>query len=426
MRSMAMSGRVRSTRRLRSWMVDQVNSGRYPGLMWDDVAKTMFRIPWKHAGKQDFRSDEDAAIFKAWAVFKGKLSEDTRSDPASWKTRLRCALNKSPEFSEVNERSQLDISEPYKVYRLVPMAEQGVAASGIKDEARPGRRKKRSDTDSEEENLTKKPKNEVISLQSISMTPQQIEVEREITIESEEGTEALLLKNDSSTIEVNEIQLNFMIETLPPAGALPTLVVSVHYVGKEVLKKEIFQRDIRVAYFPPSASPPPPFALAAERVALPKPAGSISGDQLQACSKLLIFMEKGVLLASNTMGVIAQRFCQGRVFWRGPHEGDKGPHKLERTPIPVCLFNRQTFQQELNMFRSSGGTPPQCGVTLCFGEELDTEETSNKLITVHISLPWATQQVQEAQSFRESVALLQTLANQSPLSEVTLNLVGIS
>lgn len=32
--------------------------------MWDDDAKTMFRIPWKHAGKQDFRKDEDAAIFK--------------------------------------------------------------------------------------------------------------------------------------------------------------------------------------------------------------------------------------------------------------------------------------------------------------------------------------------------------------------------
>lgn len=42
----------------------QVTSGKYAGLIWDDEAKTMFRIPWKHAGKQDFRSDEDAAIFK--------------------------------------------------------------------------------------------------------------------------------------------------------------------------------------------------------------------------------------------------------------------------------------------------------------------------------------------------------------------------
>lgn len=45
-------------------MLLQVSSGQYPGLVWDDEAKTMFRIPWKHAGKQDFRKDEDAAIFK--------------------------------------------------------------------------------------------------------------------------------------------------------------------------------------------------------------------------------------------------------------------------------------------------------------------------------------------------------------------------
>lgn len=51
-----------------NWVVcprpSQVSSGKYPGLVWDDDAKTMFRIPWKHAGKQDFRKDEDAAIFK--------------------------------------------------------------------------------------------------------------------------------------------------------------------------------------------------------------------------------------------------------------------------------------------------------------------------------------------------------------------------
>lgn len=47
----------------------QISSGKYPGLVWDDDAKTMFRIPWKHAGKQDFRKDEDAAIFKVKMCF---------------------------------------------------------------------------------------------------------------------------------------------------------------------------------------------------------------------------------------------------------------------------------------------------------------------------------------------------------------------
>lgn len=57
-------------------------------------------------------------------MFKGKYKEGDKAEPATWKTRLRCALNKSPDFEEVTERSQLDISEPYKVYRIVPEEEQ--------------------------------------------------------------------------------------------------------------------------------------------------------------------------------------------------------------------------------------------------------------------------------------------------------------
>lgn len=69
--------------------------------------------------KSDFSSSS-----QAWAVFKGKFKEGDKAEPATWKTRLRCALNKSPDFEEVTERSQLDISEPYKVYRIVPEEEQ--------------------------------------------------------------------------------------------------------------------------------------------------------------------------------------------------------------------------------------------------------------------------------------------------------------
>lgn len=58
------SGKARCTRKLRNWVVEQVESGKFPGVCWEDEAKTMFRIPWKHAGKQDFREDQDAAFFK--------------------------------------------------------------------------------------------------------------------------------------------------------------------------------------------------------------------------------------------------------------------------------------------------------------------------------------------------------------------------
>lgn len=54
-------------------------------------------------------------------MFKGKYKEGVdKPDPPTWKTRLRCALNKSNDFDELVERSQLDISDPYKVYRIIP------------------------------------------------------------------------------------------------------------------------------------------------------------------------------------------------------------------------------------------------------------------------------------------------------------------
>lgn len=49
---------------LKEWLVAQVDSGQYEGLSWEDEGKTMFRIPWKHAAKKDYKQTEDAALFK--------------------------------------------------------------------------------------------------------------------------------------------------------------------------------------------------------------------------------------------------------------------------------------------------------------------------------------------------------------------------
>ena len=66
---------------------------------------------------------------QAWALFKGKFREGiVKPDPPTWKTRLRCALNKSNDFEELVDRSQLDISDPYKVYRIVP---EGAKKGGL-------------------------------------------------------------------------------------------------------------------------------------------------------------------------------------------------------------------------------------------------------------------------------------------------------
>ncbi|XP_041735954.1 interferon regulatory factor 9 isoform X1 [Coregonus clupeaformis] len=413
------SGKIRSTRRLRSWMVEQVSSGKYPGLIWDNDAKTMFRIPWKHGGKQDFRSEVDGAIFKAWAVFKGKLSEGGRADPASWKTRLRVALNKSPEFREEPERSQLEISEPYKVYRLVPINEQALGSVDIK--ARAGGRKRRSrDSDIEEE------EEEVVKVKQMkevtTSLPFTMEIEESVlTVQLDQVDQPSDILKSPRT--VNEIQVNFTIETVPPPGAQDSFHVLVKYMGEVVLKRGVMGSDVRIAYLPSSPVPPTPMVSGFPRIPLPDPPSTLTsspgiGPQFQALSTLLPFLEKGVILTTTGIGVYAKRYCQGQVFWTGPHSATAGPHKMNHAVEPVRLFDREAFRMELDHFRRYGGDPPQCGFTLYFS---DTEDPSSKLIIIQITLPWAQQQVKEAEDFQESMTYLRNITSES--GDVTINLV---
>ncbi|XP_028288254.1 interferon regulatory factor 9 [Parambassis ranga] len=429
------AGRMRSTRRLRSWIVEQVSSGKYPGLVWDDEAKTMFRIPWKHAGKQDFRKDEDAAIFKAWAEFKGKLTDKGQDNPACWKTRLRCALNKSPEFKEVNDRAQLDISEPYKVYRLVPISEQGVLIPEKKCKEKTSRRPKKrrrrressssSESDSDDVSPEKQIKTEEVTSQ---LCLQDALPQHEVTIQTEAPAPFSTIIHPGVD---DELRLDVRIEesVSAPEEAQDSFSVAVHYLGQEVLRRHIQGTDVRIMYLSSSLVPPTPAALKGRfpRIPLPEPPSTLpAGSERQALLTLLQYMEKGVVLYATRQGVYGKRFCQGRVFWTGPHTNTPGLHKMERNAEPVLLFSKDMFMQQLDHFRSNGGEPPQCGVTLCFGEELNnTEDPSRKLIIVQISFPWAEQQVQNAQSLLESIAILQSLASQSPQGEITLNLVSV-
>lgn len=49
---------------MKEWLIAQIESGRYEGLFWENEDKTMFRIPWKHAAKKDYKQTADAALFK--------------------------------------------------------------------------------------------------------------------------------------------------------------------------------------------------------------------------------------------------------------------------------------------------------------------------------------------------------------------------
>uniref|UniRef100_A0A7N6FC25 IRF tryptophan pentad repeat domain-containing protein n=1 Tax=Anabas testudineus TaxID=64144 RepID=A0A7N6FC25_ANATE len=353
-------------RRLKQWLMEQIHSGQYSGLQWEDDSRTMFRIPWKHAGKQDYNQEIDASIFKAWAVFKGKFKEGDKAEPATWKTRLRCALNKSPDFEEVTERSQLDISEPYKVYRIVPEDEQKHCKGPVVTMAAKTSSGDITDMDCSSAEIDELIKEEDCSIQA---SP---EYWSQSSINSfPQHQDPLPLSSLSSAL--SQMMISFFY-----GGKLMQNILVSHPEGCRISPQQHMGRgalyssdSMQSVHFPP-----------AELIEFER--------QRQVTRKLLGHLERGVLVRANQEGIFIKRLCQSRVFWSGLGEMSPQyspmPCKLERDAV-VKIFDTERFIQALQLYQEGQFPAPDPAVTLCFGEELqDMSNAKNKLIIVQITV----------------------------------------
>ncbi|XP_030623654.1 interferon regulatory factor 10 [Chanos chanos] len=332
--------------RLREWLIAQINSGKYAGLSWENAEKTMFRIPWKHAAKQDYRQNEDAALFKAWAEYKGKYREGRdKADPSTWKTRLRCALNKSTDFQEVPERSQLDISEPYKVYRILAETERPTG----------GQVKGR--------------------LQPMTGTG--------TAVDKRPGVLPAPLFPPSLQISDFRLQVSVFYQ-----GQLVQEVISTSD-GCFILHGPVPVGNEQI-YGPCGAAK----AFFPQPDVVPLPQGI--ADAMRC---LLPHLEKGVLVWVAPDGVFIKRFCQGRVYWNGPlAEHQDQPNKLEREK--TCkLLDMHIFLLELQRYIQGVRAMPRYEIDLCFGEEFpDVSQSKNKkLITARVVPLFAKELLQNIQ-----------------------------
>ncbi|PKU34889.1 interferon regulatory factor 4-like [Limosa lapponica baueri] len=101
--------------RLKEWLIAQIDSGRYPGLRWENRHRTLFRIPWKHAAKQDYRQQQDAALFKGSTA--GSLEEESQKS-----TMESCHVSPLPLLSahpaERELRGYLSHGQPTPQYQI--------------------------------------------------------------------------------------------------------------------------------------------------------------------------------------------------------------------------------------------------------------------------------------------------------------------
>ncbi|CAN2389899.1 interferon regulatory factor, partial [Pristimantis euphronides] len=392
-----MSEREAQPLRLKEWLILQIDSGKYPGLQWENEQKTMFRIPWKHAAKHNYK-EEDSALFKAWAMHKGKFHEGSIKDPSGWKTRLRCALNKSPDFKEVVESSQ-DIGEPYKCYRIVSGPQEKIcegskeAIGNFGKEDSPEMTTIKTENQTMEDPVNAQGPSKHLQLQSPNSP-----------MEGGSVSSPIILKTQNVKHKVEDISEKAVI--LPPSSSSSDywLHVRLYYQGK--LVTEVTTQTVegcRIIPRPPSEHD---YSLGSpdllENIPFPPPqnlSSVLSLEMQLVLKKLLLHLDRGVLLWVVPEGVYIKRQCQVRVFWSGPLAPNADqPNKLEREKACKVL-DTERFMQELEMYVFNKGPEPQYQIHLCFGEEYPGSMMNpKKLITAHVEPVFAREMLVNAKT----------------------------
>lgn len=333
------------------WLLGEVSSGQYEGLQWLNEARTVFRVPWKHFGRRDL-DEEDAQIFKAWAVARGRWPPSgvnlpppeaeaaERRERRGWKTNFRCALHSTGRFILRQDNSG-DPVDPHKVYEL--SRELG-STVGPATENR------------EEVSLSNALPTQVLQYSHI--------------LESESGADP--------------------VPPQAPERSLGFLDVTIMYKGRTVLQAVVGHPRCVFLYSPMApavrTSEPQP-------VIFPSPAELPDQKQLHYTETLLQHVSPGLQLELRGPSLWALRMGKCKVYWEvGSPMGTTGPSTppqlLERnrhTPI----FDFSTFFRELEEFRARRRQgSPHYTIYLGFGQDLSAGRPKEKTLILVKLEPW--------------------------------------
>ncbi|XP_051822265.1 interferon regulatory factor 7 isoform X2 [Antechinus flavipes] len=408
------------------WLLGEVSSGRYQGLGWLDAARTCFRVPWKHLSRKDI-SEDDASIFKAWAVARGRWRPSPEgggprppevSERSHWKTNFRCALKSTQLFTLVEDRSW-DEHDPHKVFALSqpwPGAAEvdktsgeqqpqgigplGPVVDGTMTKLQAGLRVLSLDG-----HAADVPSPDLLQLAlaqselgGLAEAPDSFQGEEPARVLSEAGR-----PRDGGFCPAPQ---------LPLSSSLPTgLDLTILYKGQVVGQAAVAQASCLLVAGGP-CTPPPAGAAAPQLVALPSPEALRLADRKQAhyTEQLRQHIEPGLELQLWGQGLWAKRMGRCKVYWeRGgllaASETPPPPRLLPRNEA-TPIFDFSVFRQELAEYRDQRRrTSPDYTIYLGFGQTLSRRPTEKNLILVKV-VPRICQLCHEAVQRQEGVSSL--------------------
>lgn len=168
------------------------------------------------------------------------------------------------------------------------------------------------------------------------------------------------------------------LELLLPPDPDYSLLLTFIYNGRVVGEARVHSLDCRLVAEPLGSE------RNMEQVVFPKP------DPLEPTQRLLSQLDRGLLVASNSRGLFAQRLCPIFVSWDAP-QVPPGPG-LHLLPSNECveLFKTAYFCRDLARYLQGLGPPPKFQVTLNFWEERPgPSHTAQSLITVQMEQAFA-------------------------------------